>query len=273
MKPMRRSRVLERLREGEIATCMKINLADARVVEIAALAGFDCVWPDLEHIANDLSVIEKMVWAAKAHDTDVLTRVPRGSYSDLVHPLELDSTGIMVPHVMDLEDAQRVVWQTRFHPLGRRALDGGNADGRYGFLPMDSYLADANDQRMLVLQIEDPEPMTYLDEIAALPGVDMLFFGPGDFSQGIGAPGVWDDPRLADARAQVAQAARRHGKFAGTVGSLNSADELISLGYSFISLGADVVGLGVYMAEAIAAFTPQTPADGCASVYTDGNPE
>ena len=126
---------------------------------------------------------------------------------------------------------------------------------------------------MLVLQIEDPEPMAYLDEIAALPGVDMLFFGPGDFSQGIGAPGVWDDPRLADARAQVAQAARRHGKFAGTVGSLNSADELISLGYSFISLGADVVGLGEYMAEAIAAFTPQTPADGYASVYTDGNPE
>lgn len=255
MKPMRPSRVLAKLRAGGVATCIKVNLADARVVEIAGLAGFDCVWPDLEHVGNDLSVIERCVWAAKVHDMDVLTRVPRGPYSNLVRPLELDSTGIMVPHVMSLDDAREVVHYTRFHPIGRRPLDGGNADGRYGMLPIEEYMATANDQRMVVLQVEDPEALDDLDPIAALDGVDMLFFGPGDFSQSIGAPAQWDDPRIADARRRVAEVARAHGKFAGTVGSLNSRDELISMGYQFVSIGADVVGLYQYFAACLAGYT------------------
>ncbi len=94
---IRPSRVLRKLRSGAVASCVKINLADARAVEIAGLAGFDCIWADMEHVGNDLSVIEKQIWAAKAHNTDVLVRVSRGSYSDYIRPLELDASGIMVP--------------------------------------------------------------------------------------------------------------------------------------------------------------------------------
>ncbi len=60
-----------------------------------------------------------------------MVRVARGSYSDHVKPLELDAAGIMVPHIMSLADARRVVSMTRFHPIGRRPVDGGNADGSY----------------------------------------------------------------------------------------------------------------------------------------------
>jgi len=70
------------------------------------MAGFDCLWLDMEHVANDYATIEHGIWAAKSRDTDVLVRVPRGSYSDLVRPLELDAAGIMVPHVMSLADAK-----------------------------------------------------------------------------------------------------------------------------------------------------------------------
>lgn len=253
MNRMRPSRVLERLRAGEVATCFKQNLADARATEIAARAGFDCVWLDQEHVGNDLSAIEAGVWAAKAHGVDVMVRVPRGSYSDLVRPLELDAAGIMVPHVMSAADASEVVWRTRFHPVGRRPVDGGNADGGYGTIELADYLAQANQHRFVVVQIEDPEPLDELEGIAALPGIDMLFFGPGDFSQGIGAPGVWDHPDLREARRRVAEVATQHGKFAGTVGSPASAAELVELGYRFLSLGADVVGLAQYCAGLLAS--------------------
>lgn len=251
MSELRPSRVLARLRDGQVARCIKLNLADARVAEIAALAGFDCIWTDLEHVANDLSVIERQVWAAKAHDVDVLTRVPRGSYSDVVRALELDSAGVMVPHVMNLADARALVRQTRFHPIGLRALDGGNADGLYGTAPLADYLKHANDQRMLVLQVEDPEVLDDLDEIAALEGVDMLFFGPGDFSHALGAPGQWDHPKLDEARRRVVEAARAHGKFAGTVAAPDTVDDLVDMGYRFLSIGADVVGLAQYFARMV----------------------
>ena len=127
---MRPSRTLAKLRSGGVASCcFKLNLADARAAEIAAMAGFDCLWTDREHVPNDLSAVEKIIWAAKAHNADVIVRVPRGSYSDYIRPLELDAAGIMVPHIMSLADAQNVVRMTRFHPVGRRPVDGGNADG------------------------------------------------------------------------------------------------------------------------------------------------
>lgn len=251
---MRTSNVLKKLRAGEKVSCIKINLADARVSEIAAIAGFDCVWIDQEHIGQDWSSVESNIWATKAHDTDILVRVARGGYSDYIRALELDATGIMVPHVMNLQDAKKIVQMTRFHPVGRRPIDGGNADGAYTAMDFNEYLKQANEQRFVILQIEDPEPLDELESIAALDGFDMLFFGPGDFSQGIGAPGDWNNSMIAETRRRVAEVAKQHGKFAGTVGSPSNLEDLAGMGYQFVSIGADVVGLNKYFGELLKSF-------------------
>lgn len=243
---MRESRVLKKLRAGEIVNCFKLNLPGGEVAEIAAMSGFDCIWVDREHVVQDWSDIKAQNWAAKAYGSDVMVRVSRGSYSDLIKPLEIDATGILVPHIMNLEDAKKVIHNTRFHPIGRRPIDGGNADGAYTNLDFDKYLKQANEQRFIALQIEDPEPLNDLEAIAALEGYDMLFFGPGDFSHGIGVPAQWDHPLLIETRKRVAEVARKYGKFAATTGSVQNAKELIDMGYQFISIGADVVGVSSY---------------------------
>lgn len=242
---MRKSRVLRQMREGKVATCTKLNLCDPRAAEIAAMSGFDCIWIDLEHVPNSMASVEEMVRAAKIYDVDILTRVSRGSYSDLVRPLEGDSAGIMAPHLMSLEEAKKIVYYTKFHPIGRRPLDGGNADGAYCRIAGEDYIAQANWERFTVVQIEDPEPLAELDEICALDGIDMVFFGPADFGQGIGSP-CKDDPCIDETRRLVAACARKHGKFAGTVGGAANFDSLVEMGYTFISTGADVVALMSY---------------------------
>jgi 4-hydroxy-2-oxoheptanedioate aldolase len=251
---MRPSRVLRKLRAGDVASCFKLNLTDNRAAEIAARSGFDCLWTDMEHTANDYSVIERQIIAAKCFDVDTVVRTTRGSYSDYIRPLELDAAGIMVPHIMSLEDARNVVRMSRFPPLGRRAVDRGNADGAYCNVPFVEYLNEANKERFVVLQIEDTEPLEELDAIAALDGYNILFFGPGDFSCAIGAPGEWDHPLLLDARRRIAAAAQRHGKFAGIVSSPENLTELVGEGYRFISVGADVVGLSRYCSQMVAGF-------------------
>lgn len=240
---LRASRVLRKLRAGGVASCVKLNLADARVAEIAALCGLDCIWTDKEHVPNTLRDVEHQVRAAKMHDVDTLVRVQRGSYSDMIRPLELDAAGIMIPHLMSAAEARDIARLTRFHPIGRRPLDGGNSDGAYCLAPLDQYIEHANRERFIVVQIEGPEPMEEIDEIAATEGIDMLFFGPGDFTQAIGNPGGFDDPRVEAARRKVAEAATRHGKFAGTVGTIETLPTLIEMGYRFLSVGADVVAL------------------------------
>lgn len=160
----------------------------------------------------------------------------------------------MVPHIMSLADAKNVVKMTRFHPLGRRPVDGGNADGAYCNIDFVEYLRQANEQRFVAIQIEDPEPLDELEAIASLDGIDIIFFGPGDFSHGIGAPGVWDHPKITETRRRVAEVCAAAGKFAGTPGNPDNLDELIKMGYRFISMGADVVGLSEYCKGIVAEF-------------------
>jgi 4-hydroxy-2-oxoheptanedioate aldolase len=255
---MRTSRVLRKLRAGKTASCFKLNLADPRAAEIAALCGIDCVWLDHEHVPNDRSVSENQIRAAKIHDVDAMVRVSRGSYSDLIHPLEMDASGIMVPHLMNLEDAKKVIWQTRFHPIGRRPVDGGNADGDYCMLSPDEYFRQANSERFVIVQIEDPEPLPDLEKIAQLEGIDMIFFGPADFCQGIGQPNNFAHPRVVETRRLVAETARRYGKFAGTVASCDSLAATVAMGYQFISVGADVVSLAEGCRRTVEAFAKLT---------------
>lgn len=258
MKPkwkMRESKVLRKLRNGEVALCTKMNLSDPRAFEIAAMSGVDCIWTCQEHVANDYRSLQEQILATKAHDCDLLCRVPKGCYSNYIRPLELDATGIMVPHIMSFAEAKETVKITRFHPVGRRPLDGGNADGKYCQVPLLEYLEQSNHERFVVLQIEDPEPLKELDEIAALDGYDILFFGPGDFTHSIGDPGNFDNPLVHKARKQIAKTAKEHGKIAGTVGSLNNYCELIDLGYNFISIGADVCTLSAEYANIVQTIT------------------
>jgi 4-hydroxy-2-oxoheptanedioate aldolase len=238
--------MLRKLREGKIALSAKLNLADPRVVEIASLAGFDALWTCMEHVPNTLTVVENQIRAAKIHDVDVIVRVPRGSYSDLIRPLEMDAAGVMVPHVRDEEDARRIVQQARFHPIGLRPLDGAGADGDYGLTPLAEYMRQANEERLVIVQIENVTAVEQVERIAAVKGIDMLFFGPADYSQCLGVPGSFGDKRIDEARRRVAEAADRHGLFSGTPASPADLPRLIDMGYRYFNVAADVLGLGNY---------------------------
>ncbi len=254
MHRFRPSRILRRLRAGEPACCVKINSSDAQIVEIAAMCSVDSVWVCQEHVPSSIESVTHQVRAAKLHDVDVIVRVSRGSYSDLIRPLEADAAAIMVPHVTTGEEARQIVRQTRFHPVGRRPLDGGGADGGYCHIPLAEYVAQANEQRMVIVQIEDPEAMNQLDDIASVEGIDMLFFGPGDFSHGLGVTGRFDDPRLQEARRRVASTARRYGKWAGTTGALADIPQHLDEGYHLLNIGSDVAALTQVFSRVAAAF-------------------
>lgn len=240
---IRRSKVLDKIRAGQIACSIKVNVSGQEATEIAAMSGFDCVWTCMEHCPLGIDTVKSQVAVCKAHDTDLLVRVQRGPYSDLIRPLEMDATGIMVPHVMSLEDAKSVVNQVRFHPIGRRPIDGGNGDGQYGMLPVDEYLQQSNENKMVILQIEDPEPMEKdLEAICELPGYDILFFGPGDYSHAIGrASDIMHEDVLA-ARRKMAKTAHKYGKAIGTV-CVGDPRILIDEGFQLLNVGSDVGAL------------------------------
>lgn len=248
---LRPSRVLARLQSQRMPAVFKLNLSEPRAVEIACLSGIDAVWLCNEHVPNDWVGLENQIRAARIHDVDTFVRVCRGSYSDYIRPLEADATGIIVPHVASADEARQIVEWVRFHPHGKRALDGGNTDGQYCLVPLADYIAHTNSQRVLILQIESPEALENVEEIAAVPGFNGLLFGPGDFSHRIGQAGALDHPLVVAARKRVAAAATANGKFAMASGIIAPFPDLVAEGYRVFNLGADVLGLAAYCRQRV----------------------
>ena len=263
---VRHSRILRKVRAGQSATCLKLNLADARVVELACLSGADAVWLCNEHVPNDWLNLENMIRAARVHDTDCIVRVSKGSYSEYVKPFEAGATGIMVPHVATADEARHIVEMTRYQSLGRRPIDGGNIDGAFCMIPTTEYIAQCNEEQFIILQIESPEALANVEEIAAVPGFNALLFGAGDFSHLIGKPGQVGCPETTVARKRVAAAARANGKFAMTPGLIAPWEEQAAEGYNVFNLGADVIALGDYFRGKIADFS-KLPLTQAKSVY------
>lgn len=235
-----------------MVTSFKLNVPDIAVAEIAAMSGIDCIWLDMEHCPADYREVQTAMLAAKARGAETIIRTPRGAYSNLIRPLEMDATAIMVPHVMNVEDARQVAYYTKFQPVGRRPIDGGNSDGMYCMTGIDDYLRYSNEEKLTIIQIEDIEAYEQLEEIAAVPGIDMLFFGPADFAHSLGIANNMADPRILKAKEDVARVARAHGKLAGTVGGPGNLKELYDMGYRLVNMGADVVGLVNYFTDIVA---------------------
>lgn len=265
MRP-RASRVLREVRAGGRATVFKLNLIDPRIVELAGLSGASAVWLCNEHVPNDWLNLEHQVRAAKLYDMDTIVRVTKGSYSDYVKPFELDATGIMVPHIASADEAREVVDMVRCYPLGRRALDGGNMDGAFCQIPIEEYARQNNEERFVILQIESPEALEKVEEIAAVPGYDMLLFGAGDFSHRIGKIGQATAPEVVAARKRVAAAALKHGKYVAVASLYGQKEEVLAEGTQVITLGADVLGLADYFQKQIGSLINEVKPE-ATSVY------
>jgi 2-keto-3-deoxy-L-rhamnonate aldolase RhmA len=264
---LRPSRILRELREGKNSTIIKLNLGDPRIVELAGLSGASAVWLCNEHVPNSWLNLEHQIRAAKLYDMDTIVRVNKGGYSEYVKPFECDATGIMVPHITSAAEARNVVDMVRCRPLGSKALDAGNMDGLFCQVPLADYAHHCNTEKFVILQIESPEGLEVVEEIAAVPGFDMLLFGAGDFSHRIGKLGQATHPDVVAARKRVAAAALKHGKYPAVASLFGQKEEVIAEGTRLFTLGADVIELGNAFKKMVGDFSGADAANASDSIY------
>jgi 4-hydroxy-2-oxoheptanedioate aldolase len=240
---MHRSVVLEKMRKGEAVWCAKTNLTDPNVIEIMGYLGIHCVWLCMEHGPVNFETVHHQVRTAKMMGMDSLVRVAKGCYADLIRPLEMDATGIMVPHCMSGEEAKQIVHMTRFQPIGRRAWDGGNSDGPFCMRPPKEYLDFANRERFVIVQVEDKEAVDCMEDIVAVEGIDVVFLGPGDLSHSYGVPGEFDHPLVQAAIDKLAGLCAKYQRFWGLPCGPDNAPKMMAKGARFLAAGADVIAI------------------------------
>jgi 4-hydroxy-2-oxoheptanedioate aldolase len=217
------------------------HFTDPQSAELIGLMGIDCLWIDLEHQPIGMNGLENMVRAARVHDMDVMARPAKGEFMRMARLLEAGASIIMYPRCESAAEAQQIVRHAKFPPLGERGFYSASPDNPYCLTPMDQYLHEANAETLLLAQIESPNAVKLARGIAEVDGIDMLFFGPGDFSIAAGVAGQFDGPVVRRAKADTAAAAKAAGKRFGTlVSNMDQAREALELGATMLTYGGDL---------------------------------
>lgn len=239
---MRKSVIKAKLSQDQPVLLTQLHLTDPSVFELASLMGFDGLWMDLEHHTYSTETAAGLMRAARVGHSDILARPAKGEFPRVARLLEAGAQGIMYPRCDSPEEAREVVKWAKFAPLGKRGVDGGNPDMPYCSMALPEYVAEANRETFLVIQLEEQHAVDAAEAIAAVPGVDVIFLGPGDFSVLSGISGQFDHPRIHKAREAIAQAARNAGIHWGCPAfSCEHARSLMDLGARFICHSADIL--------------------------------
>jgi 2-keto-3-deoxy-L-rhamnonate aldolase RhmA len=232
----------EKLEEGQLALGVGIRMT--RTVEIAramAVAGFDWLFLDMEHGVMSLEACAQIATAALDAGIAPIARVPNGEYSIATRALDNGVLGIVVPHVDTAAEAREVVNRLKYPPLGHRSM--GGIGPHYGLRTASTgEAAEAlNTANLTVVMLETPTAIANADEIAAVPGIDVLLMGTNDLSAEMGIPGQFGHDRVVEAYRALIAACKKHDKFAG-IGGVYTEDLLsryIEMGVRFVLAGQD----------------------------------
>jgi 4-hydroxy-2-oxoheptanedioate aldolase len=206
------------------------------------LLGIHCVWIDLDHHPTSPESAGQMMRGARAGGTDVLVRPAKDEFMRMGRILEAGAQGIMYPRCDDAAEAREVVRWVMSASEGERGCDGANAYNSHCMLDTAEYVRQANEQTFLAIQVESPGAVEQARAIAEVDGVDVVFFGPGDYSVLRGVPGQLAHDSVTRSAETVCKATLAAGKRFGTpCGDTEHAKRLLDMGATFLTHGSDIM--------------------------------
>jgi len=241
---MRVNHVKERLQRGEPSIGTWMALPSPEAAEQLGGLPFDWLTVDAEHNPVDIRTLAQMFASMAASGIAPQVRIPWNQPENFKRVLDAGAWGVVVPMVNNREEAERAVEATRYHPLGHRSVGGGRHAVSWGTSSAE-YYKHANDQVLLVLQIEHIKGVENVDDILSVPGVDAIFIGPNDLAAsmglGLGVALESDIPEVVEAIAHVREACVRHGVAPGIHTSGAAGMNLrIEQGFQFCALASEL---------------------------------
>jgi 2-keto-3-deoxy-L-rhamnonate aldolase RhmA len=228
-----------RLSQGETCFGTWINSSSPTVVDFLRHLEFDWFLIDTEHAQVNPETLNHLVQLVSDSKVTPIVRVGANDIYLIKSALDTGAHGIVVPLINSREEAERAVSFAKYPPKGVRGLGPVRAH-RYG-LDMKDYIRTANQEVLVVGQIETLPALQNLDEILGVEGLDVAFLGPSDMTM---AAGLFDDrtnPKVIDAMKLVINGCKKHGKIPGTLAvNLNEVKNAIDLGFKFIGLSSDM---------------------------------
>jgi 2-dehydro-3-deoxyglucarate aldolase/4-hydroxy-2-oxoheptanedioate aldolase len=219
------------------------EFATPGIGQILKSAGADFAVLDMEHTGFSFDTVRQVVRYCQAAALPLIVRVPSQQRHHISRALDTGADGVMVPIVSSVEQAKAVLDAAKYWPDGTRGVAPGLGHERFAVRsePLVPRFAEQNARTCIILQVEDPRGAAAADEIAAMPGVDMLWLGHNDLSVALGEPGAFDHPDFVQAEQAAIAAAKKHGKSVGRLSvDARQGAQFAAMGYDFVSIAGDV---------------------------------
>jgi 2-keto-3-deoxy-L-rhamnonate aldolase RhmA/quercetin dioxygenase-like cupin family protein len=215
-----------------------ITLESPTISEMAAALGLDWIVIDAEHGHLDWKEIVEHLRATVRSDTVALVRIAESNIGLIKRALDIGADGVVVPWVESVEQLRQAVSFAHYPPEGVRGIGAERATcwGRC----FTEHVDEANEHVLVVPIVETVRAGRSIDELCQVPGVEVLFLGPADYSSTAGHRGQWEGPGVAEQLLAIKDSIRRHGKHCGVVATSN--DDLIARreqGFRMLAVGID----------------------------------
>lgn len=212
---MRDNRVKQALKRGEtVIGSMATEMRSPAIALLFANAGFDFFFIDMEHGAYDIATVADIIKVARLAGICPLVRVPDAEYHLMARPLDAGAQGLMIPRVETREVVERIVQCVQYPPAGVRGCSVSRGHNEYMGAPLAEFTRHANENVLVVLQIERRRAVEDIDQLLSVPGVDVALIGPNDLAVSLGTMDT-QHPETEAAIQTVVEAAQRHGVAAG----------------------------------------------------------
>lgn len=230
-----------RLRRGDHAFgTFATALASPALMRLASAAGAEFIVIDMEHTGRSIESTGPIVAGALTADLTAIVRVPDWRPSTLAPVLDLGAQGLMVPGAEEPEAVVRFVEETAYPPDGRRGAGFLGPHDSYGSQPPLDAMRTANEAIVRFVQIETVRGVEASREIAAVPGVDVIWIGQVDLSISLGVPFQYESAQYRDAVARVVEAAATAGVVVGQMApDISWARARIHEGFRCIAFSTD----------------------------------
>jgi 2-keto-3-deoxy-L-rhamnonate aldolase RhmA len=226
---------------GRSLGTMVFEFASTGIGRLAAEAGAEFVIYDMEHTGWSIETIRGLIATTRAADTIPMVRVPATEYHLLSRPLDVGAMGLMVPMVESEAQARLIADSAKYPPAGRRGAAFGVAHDDYAGGDIVAKMQSANDEILLIAQIETAAGVENVDAIAAVPGIDVLWIGHFDLSNSLGVAGQFTHPTYTTAVDKVLAACAKHGKTPGIMaGDVATAQAQLDQGFRIMAYNGDL---------------------------------
>ena len=205
-----------RLRAGEwLLGTMITTFASPDLVKILKNCGFDFCMADCEHGSFTTREVSDMIGAGRGFGMPVLVRIPEIRREHVLHYMEMGAAGLLLPNTESADQARQLVDYAKYAPMGHRGVSLSRPHTDFRKVNGPEYMAEANEEGILMCQIESQAGVDHVEEILAVPGIDAALIGPNDMSQDFGILGQYAHPRMTEAMERVMKAAEARGKWSG----------------------------------------------------------